>query len=230
MTEHVSDLTWDRLLAGDAAPDAEEVAYRHAATCALCGTRLRELTAERNAFRTRPVPRSFAAARRPLWRWALPLAPALIAAVVLAIVRPRAEAPDERAKGTGPVLILAAGQPGALVPLGAGDAIRAGEHLQAGYTAARAGFGAVLARDGAGTVAAYVPARGDAMVPLPAGADLSFPQSTILDGVTGRERIAIAWCETAHPLAPLLAALRAGAPLVAPAGCTIRELVLEKTP
>lgn len=144
MIEHVSDLQWDRLLAGDAAPDAERAAYAHATACTACAARLRELTEERSAFRLRPMPIRLAIQRRPRWRWALPLAPVLAAAIVLLVVRVRPGDPGERAKGTSPVLLLAAGQPGALVPLGAGDAIRAGEHLQAVYTAARDGFGAVL--------------------------------------------------------------------------------------
>jgi hypothetical protein len=232
VTDHVSDLQWDRLLAGELSADAGDAARAHAAGCAACEARLRTLTAERDAFRLRPIAFPLAHAPRRRWRWWLaPLAPLVAAAAVLLVLRAREGEPGEpgeRPKGTGPVLVLAAGQPGALVPVGAGDLVRPGEYLQAGYTAARDGFGAVLSRDGAGSVMTYVPARGDAMVALPAGADRSFPQSTVLDDVVGAERIAIIWCEAAHPLEPLLADLRAGRPLAAPAGCTVRELALDK--
>jgi hypothetical protein len=52
---HISDLRWDRLLAGDLPDDARRVVDDHAAKCVRCSTRLRELTAERDAFQSRPV-------------------------------------------------------------------------------------------------------------------------------------------------------------------------------
>ena len=85
-----------------------------------------------------------------------------------------------------------------------------------------------MSRDGAGAVTVYVPPDGDAMVPLAAGRDRSFPRSTILDATLGGERIAIVWCPAAHPLAPLVDALRAGRPVAAPADCTVREITLDK--
>jgi hypothetical protein len=66
------------------------------------------------------------------------------------------------------------------------------------------------------------------MVALPAGAARSFPHSTILDGALGSERIAVVWCATAHPLEPLLAALRAREVLRVPDDCKVREVVLDK--
>lgn len=227
---HVSDLQWDRLLAGELSADAGEAARSHADGCAVCAARLRELTAERDAFRLRPIGFPLSRPPRRRWRLALSLVPVAAAAAVLLAVRarPHEEGPGERTKGTGPVLLLSAGRPGALVPIATGDAIYPGDSLQAGYTAPRDGFGAVLSRDGAGTAAAYVPPDGGAMVPLPAGALRPFPGSTILDDVLGGERIAIVWCEAAHPIEPLLAALRAGRALAVPDGCAVREVTLDK--
>jgi hypothetical protein len=74
----------------------------------------------------------------------------------------------------------------------------------------------------------YVPAGGAAMVALPAGTERSFPQSTLLDGVTGGERVLVVWCDAPHPLAPLLDALRTGAAPPVLAGCTIRDTALVK--
>lgn len=230
MIDHVSDLQWDRLLTGELPAEAGDAARAHAAGCAACAARLREITAERDAFRLRPITFPLAAPPRRRWRWTLSLVPVLAAAAVLLVVRarPREDGPGERAKGGGPALLLSAGRPGALAPLATGGAVQPGDSLQAGYTAARDGFGAVLSRDGAGSVTAYVPSTGDAMVPLPAGAERSFPESTVLDDVLGAERIAIVWCEAAHPLEPLLAALRAGRALAVPGGCVVREVVLDK--
>jgi len=53
--DHVSDLQWDRLLAGELSADAGEALRAHARECAACASRLRDLTVERDAFRLRPI-------------------------------------------------------------------------------------------------------------------------------------------------------------------------------
>ncbi len=232
MTEHVSDLMWDRLLAGELAADQRDVAHVHAESCAHCGARLRELTAEREAFKLRPVGFPLVAPRRrKWWTWA-PLVPVLAAVAIFVVVRTRPpEQPDQidRPKGGGGVsLLLSVGAPGALAAVSSGDAIRPGDYLQAGYTTQRDGYGAVLSRDPVRAVTTYVPSSGDVMVSLPAGTERSFPQSTILDDVVGSERIVIVWCETAHPLAALLAELRDHGAIEPPADCTVRTVDLDK--
>jgi hypothetical protein len=247
VTKHVSDLQWDRLLAGELAAEAAAAAHAHAGRCTPCAARLRELTAEHDAFRVRPIAISLS---RPRRRWLPALIPvaAATAAVLIALrIRPEPghERPVEsstRTKGhiaTHPSpaspeiihdteLLMSAGGRDALRPVSSGDVVHPGDHLQAGYTATRSGFGAVLSRDGAGSVTSYVPPGGKEMVPLAPGRERSFPLSTILDATLGDERIAIVWCETAHPLAPLLAALRDGRPIAAPDDCTVREVTLDK--
>lgn len=243
MTEHVSDLQWDRLLAGELAAETSATANAHAARCTACAARLRELTAERDAFLVRPIAIPLS---RPRRRWLPALIPVAAAAAVLIALRVR-PGPGEvtlRTKGSvgsvhvtgepaslevdGTALLLSAGRPDALRPVATGDVVHPDDYLQAGYTASRSGFGAVLSRDGAGSATAYVPSGGYTMVPLVPGRERSFPLSTILDATLGKERIAIVWCETAHPLAPLLAALRDGRPIAAPDDCTVREVMLDK--
>ncbi|HSS01713.1 MAG TPA: hypothetical protein VLM79_31860, partial [Kofleriaceae bacterium] len=168
MMDHVSDLQWDRLLAGELALDLFSAAHAHAHGCEVCAARLRALTAERDAFNERPFALPRPRARR---RWLVPLL-AAAAAVVIAVrlaPRPDPDEPRERTKGVvetasvaadelrvaavaAPVLLLTAGRPDALTSVSAGDVIHPGEYLQAGYTAGRDGFGAVLSRDGAGAV------------------------------------------------------------------------------
>jgi hypothetical protein len=243
MTEHVSDLQWDRLLAGELAGDAGEAARAHAARCPACEARRRAIVAERDAFRLRPVAFSLSRPHRGRrWRWFPVLVPAAAVAAALIALWSRVHDPGlgdrtedggavaaaDRVKGHGQTLLLFAGHPGALSPVGSGDVVHPGDYLQAGYTAAQDGFGAVLSRDGAGAATVYVPPDGDAMVPLAAGGARSFPRSTILDATLGGERIAIVWCRTAHPLAPLVDALRAGQPIAAPVDCTVREVTLDK--
>jgi hypothetical protein len=242
VTEHVSDLQWDRLLAGELAVEASAAAHAHAARCTACAARLRALTAERNTFQLRPIPISLS---RPRRRWLPALIPVAAAAAVLIALHvrpgPGDDGPAERTKGRigthvtsaspgihGTALLLSAGRPEALLSVASGDVVRPGDYPQAGYTAARSGFGAVLSRDGAGSATAYVPPGGDQMVPLAPGGERSFPLSTILDATLGDERIAIVWCEMPHSLAPMLAALRDGRPIVAPDDCTVREVILDK--
>ena len=54
MIGHISDLQWDRLLADELPEDVGEALRAHADECAACSSRLRELTAARDAFRLRP--------------------------------------------------------------------------------------------------------------------------------------------------------------------------------
>ncbi|MEO8704003.1 MAG: hypothetical protein ABI867_28390 [Kofleriaceae bacterium] len=234
MTErdrHVSDLRWDRLLAGDLTAETREAIETHAAGCAQCAARMREITAGREAFTLRPRPFDLAPPRKRSWWWGPGLAglAAVAASVIVMLVRtPPAIDDDHRAKGGSAHLLLSAGAPGRLVPLAEGDVVHPGDYVQAGYTAEHAGFGAVLSLDGVGTASAYVPSRGYATVELPAGTERSFPESTVLDAVVGRERIVVLWCAASHPVGPLLAELRATQQVTPPAGCVARVVELDK--
>lgn len=236
LDNHISDLRWDRMFAGELpATDCDE-AKTHAASCARCGARLRELEAEREAFVFRPVAVKFDAAAPPArgrWRRGAPFATfaalAAAAMVVLVVIRKPEVSERERTKGTdAPALMLFAGPSNALAQVGASDTIRSRQYLQAGYTSKRDGFGAVLSIDGAGQASIYVPAEGETMVALPAGIEKSFPTSTLLDDVVGAEQIAIVWCEAAHPVGPMLEELRGTKAITARAGCTQRIVALSK--
>jgi hypothetical protein len=228
--DHISDLRWDRLLAGDLPDDQRREAEAHAAGCAACGARHRELLAEQGAFALRPKAIDFAAKpKRSRWWWSAPIGALAAAAVLVIVVTRKPPAGGERSKGDGkPALLLSAGRQDALAPVRTGDSIRPGDSLQAGYTSAQDGFGAVLALDGAGQAMAYVPASGTAMVALPAGTDRSFPSSTVLDDTLGTERIAIVWCETPQPLEALVAELRATQTIADRDGCATRIVALDK--
>lgn len=229
MTEptHVSDLRWDRLLAGELADTDRAAVLAHADSCAACAARRAEITAGFEAFATiaPALPR-----RPPRRRITVALATVVVAAAaVLLVVRgAKPSANGERTKGgAGPQLMLATGARDRLAPAMSGDRVHPGDSLQAAYTATRAGFGAVLARDGSGAAAAYVPAQGDAMVALPAGTLRSFPGSTILDDVVGAQVVEILWCESPQRIAPLIAELRATGSVTAPPGCTVDRVELE---
>lgn len=232
---HVSDLTWDRLLAGELAGEAKAEALAAADACATCEARYAELRREQAAF-ARPFAASESSqsvgSLRPS-RWWL-AAPALVvaAAAIVLVMWPRSPAEPgagERLKGgEGPELLVEAGPREFLKAVATGDFVTPGDFVQAGYTATRDGFGAVLGRDGTGASSVYVPSSGDAMVALPAGTRRSFPESTELDRVLGKEIIVVVWCETARPLAPLVAELRAHGDLPELDGCWHRRVILTK--
>ena len=219
---HVSDLRWDRLLAGELGAAERADMLAHAEACAACAARRSEIEAQFDAFAN--VAPMLPRRRTAMW---VSLGAVAVAAVAL-LVLVRAPSPHERTKGgAGPKLMLAAGPREQLAPVLSGDHVRPGDSLQAAYTSTRDGFGAVLARDGSGAASAYVPADGAAMVALPQGTLRSYPGSTILDEVVGAQAVVIVWCETAQPIAPLLGELRASGQVTAPAGCTVDRIELE---
>ena len=226
MIEHVSDLRWDRRLAGELPDDQIAEARAHAARCERCGGRLKELTAGRDAFTVTPQVIAFAPRRkRGVW---IGVAGALAAAAAIAIVITRPKPDGERTKGSGPDLELVVRRGTDTVPVSSRDVVFTGDVLQAGYSSTRDGFGAVLARDGAEEVFSYVPSSGDQMLALPAGDRRSFPQSTTLDAVLGSERVFVVWCEQPQPIAALLAELRSIGDVTATAGCHVRRVELTK--
>ena len=223
---HVSDLRWDRLLAGELADAERADVLAHAEACPACAARRVEITAGFDAFAT-VAPALPARRRRHLSYVAVGAVVAAAAAVVLVVRAPSSPGGTRTKGGAGPTLMLAAGARERLVPVVSGDRVQPGDSLQAAYTTTRDGFGAVLSRDGSGATAAYVPAEGEAMVALPAGTLRSFPGSTILDDVVGTQVVAIVWCETIRPIAPLLSELRESGTVTAPSGCTVDRVVLE---
>lgn len=227
---HISDLAIDRLLGGELSREARDELEGHAKDCTSCAARVATITAEHDAFAGRPMPIAFARAKKQrskLWI-AAPIAVVAAAAILVLVVRPTHERPAERVKSGDTTLLLWAGTPDHLRPVATSDVIHAREHLQASYTSSRDGAGAVLSIDGTGEAFVYVPAEGTTMVTLPRGREQPFPASTLLDDVTGRELIAIVWCEQALPIAPLVAELRAKQDLAAPPGCIVRIVTLDK--
>lgn len=231
MSDHISDLRWDQLLAGELAAELRTEAEAHAKDCSPCKARLAELTAEREAFRFRAPPPALAKPARSL-RWTMPIAGVLAAAAVMMLVLQvrggEEELVYEGSKGGKIELMLFAGKPEQLTALNVDDKLFAGDLLQAGYSSPADGYGAVLSLDGAGVASSYVPAIGDAMVLLPAGERRSFPASTQLDDVLGSERIAVVWCHRARPLAPLLEELQRTQTIGKIDDCAIRVFAVSK--
>ena len=224
---HVSDLRWDRRLAGELDAEAKAATDVAIDECPACAARWAELVRDHAGFPQRPP---LVLARRRRWWPVVPVGVLAAAAAVVLVVRGGGdgEGGGERVKGGGASLVVAAGPQGRVAPVTSGDRVRPGDFVQAGYSATRAGFGTVLARDGSGAAMTYVPSRGDAMVALAAGELRSYPESTVLDDVVGEEILIVVWCEAAQPLAPLVAELGTRGDITPPAGCTHRRVVLDK--
>jgi hypothetical protein len=225
--QHVSDLTWDRLHAGQLAPALADQARQHAAGCARCAARRAALEAAHLRFVAAPPAVRAMPRTRRTWRVVVPaLAAAAIAIVVVRIAAdPR---PPTRSKGGFAVSVFA-GRAGDAVPLGIGDPIFPGDRLQLSYSAERAGHLAALAIDGAGQVEVYFPAGEPTTWPAAAGHRLALPASTELDDVLGEERLWIVFCDRPQPLAPLVAALgEHGAAAEPPSGCEVQRMRFDK--
>ncbi|HUS32666.1 MAG TPA: hypothetical protein VMZ53_29395 [Kofleriaceae bacterium] len=225
MSDHPSDLAWDQLLAGER--DDAATLRAHAESCSVCGERLHMLKAGHDAFAARPMPAFAARPKRRAWLYAAPVVVAALALVVVGLAK-RPEQDDVRIKGTHDAkLQLFAGAPGHLAPVRSGDRVAPGTYLQASYSAETAGFGAVISKDGAGSTNAYVPSTGTLLVPLAAGVEHVFPESTELDDVLGTEHVVIIWCATQREVAPFIEAVRTGA-VLAPEGCVASTIDLAK--
>ena len=230
----VSDLRFDRMLAGemDAAGVAE--VRSHAAACAVCAARLREIEVDAAPLPPLPVRGRARAPRTPWFRRAFALPAfglAAAAAVILLLVMRRGDGGGgddggTRLKGSAH-LSLFVSHGGQVRPAGPGDIVAPGDQLQLTYTAARATYLAVLSVDGARQASVYFPDDAPRAWRAEPGADVPLPRSTILDEVLGRETLYLLTCDKAVELAPLLATLAAGR---APSahGCSIETVELEK--
>ena len=223
MTEHVSDLTWDRLHAGSLAPALVDQVRHHAAACSSCAARGAALDAAHRRFIAAPPP--LRASRVHAWRVMVPAFAVAAAALVVVLVGGEREA--TRMKGGFGVTVFA-GRGRDAVPLGAGDAIFPGDRLQLSYSAPRDGHLAVLSIDGADRVEAYFPSS-ETTWPAAAGHQIALPVSTELDDVLGDERLWIVFCDRPRPLAPLIAVLaERGVAAEPPPGCEVQRLRFAK--
>jgi hypothetical protein len=227
--EHVSDLTWDRLHAGELASALAERAREHAAICRSCEARRTALEDAHRRFAASAPRLRMARSARPAMVWRV-IGPVFAAAAVLTVLVwfGGDERGGTRTKG-GFVVTAFAGRDGDAVPLGAGDPVFPGERLQLSYSAASAGHLAVIAIDGAERVGVYFPADGSTTWPAAAGHRIALPASTELDHVLGNERLWIVFCDRSMALAPLVAQLAAhGIAAQPPAGCEVQRLQFAK--
>ncbi len=177
----------------------------------------------------------------PAWAWLIPAA----AALLLVVLKPGSEVPGGfgaagranqqvpedpavRAKG-GFRLGFFVRRGNSVFRGGHGESLRPGDALQFTVSAPRAGYLAVLSRDGSGQSSVYYP-EGKRAAPVEAGEQI-LPQSTVLDDVLGHEKLHAVLCEQSFELQSVLerVAEGRGAPLGGP-GCSVDTIEIEKVP
>ncbi|XXY52105.1 zf-HC2 domain-containing protein [Sorangium sp. So ce269] len=114
------------------------------------------------------------------------------------------------------------------VPGGPGEVVHPGDRLQFTYSAAEAGYFALLSVDGARKASVYFPA-GAAAAPIQAGEEVPLPSSVVLDETLGAETLHGLFCSAPVDLEPIRAALESAPERPpAPAGCRVDRVLIDK--
>jgi hypothetical protein len=204
MTEaHIGDLKLRRLRAGEVLGPEAAAINAHAATCAQCRARVKDLDDEQRRFEQGISFDRFAAgveraARRPApaassTRWMVP-ALGMAAALVLVVTfsgRQRFGAPINRAKGGADVVVRIGGDHAQReASRDAPDSLARGERLRIGYKAGPHRYLTAVALDDQGHATALYPESGRSLA-LPADTETHYlPDSIELTGA-GAERVVV---------------------------------------
>jgi hypothetical protein len=195
----LSDLTLDRLVAGEAVGAAAEA---HAVGCEHCGARLAAFRADQ-ARDAALVAELQANAKLPSvvpWKrrvWMATALPLFAAAAIILLLLPRLlHAPGEREKGVSSLAldVVVRHADGHIEALGPDGHVRPGDAVRFLVSTPRAGNLVILGLDAAGAVSVYV---GDGNGPqhVERGARQAMPGSIILDATPGAERLVALECE-----------------------------------
>jgi len=226
MTEHVSDISFDRAFVEELSDDEAQRVERHVAQCARCRERQSYLAEDRAAFlKAAPSFQAYRAARGPAKKRSLwwPLAAA--ACVLLAssqVLFPRALT---RIKGSEQIGFYI--KRGAQVTRGLPDqVVKPGDVLRFTYSCSEPKYFALMGRDAQSAVLFY-PVAGQA-TKLPKAADEPFGFGIEVDAQPGAEHIYALFCTEPVALSPIVSTLDRTAKLEAPHSCVVRELQLRK--
>ncbi len=244
-----SDLSLDRLVAGELDEVAAARLRAHAEGCARCRERLHGIERERDVFvrDAKSVPKPPPTSRGPsafVLAGGLGVALAAAAAIVLvaksgivssvlpdagALIAPQPEPPRDTVRPKGDVAIgFFRQRDGVVTPGGEGDVVRPGDALRFTYSVDREQYLAIVSVDGAGIVSVYFP-EGETAQRVAAAHDEALPLATELDATLGPEHVRAFFCDEAYPPGLLAARVEADpeAPNV-PADCAVAELAFEK--
>jgi hypothetical protein len=206
VTDHVSELAIDRMLAGELPATVAEAARRHAAGCPRCGALFDDALAVSQTFAA-----PLALPRRR--GWPVVVGALAVTAAIALVVRSRGT-DDEgiRTKGSATLGFFVAHD--GVVRRGApGEQLAPGDAIELYSTSPDPRWLAVVSVDGAGVRSVYVAPR-----MVAAGRERVVPLSIILDGTLGVETVTGIFCPAPFdPAAP-------------PAGCTTDVFTFVKVP
>ncbi|MEZ5291875.1 MAG: hypothetical protein R2745_12385 [Vicinamibacterales bacterium] len=227
-----SDLVLEQFRLGELDAGRAEALAARAACDAELAARLQDLARSDEAIRRDWPPVELArglwsagrtAAPRPVWRVWL-AAPALVTMAVVASVWMRGPAVGpvpspvvtvapggDRVKGDDAGLEIFRKTEAGSERLADGDAARPGDTLRVGYRVARRLYGLIVSVDGRGVVTRHLPAAGGMAVPLTPGATVLLDQAFELDDAPRVEQFHLVTAPEPFEVAPVLAALAAGA-------------------
>jgi len=181
---HVSELSIDRLLAGELR-DADAAAMRdHAQACKACGDRLADAIAVQREWRGAAPALPIARPRR----YYMAALGALAAALAVVLAWPRAEVPAERTKG-GAMAGFYVAHGGDVRLGGVDDTVTPGDRLQWFTTSSAPAWFALTSTDALGRTSVYVEPR-----VIEPGRERLLPLSLELDGALGRETLTAIFC------------------------------------
>jgi len=158
-------------------------------------------------------------------RWAVPLA-AAAAAMVLLVLAPQLGGPPsgkpavrppmvadsgDRIKGLKPALQLFRKTPDGSETLADGDLVRAGDLIRVGYRAAGRGFGVIVSIDGRGSVTVHLPVRGDQAAAFARGETVLLDHAYQLDDAPRFERFHFVTAQAPFAVATVVDAARRAA-------------------
>jgi hypothetical protein len=158
-------------------------------------------------------------------RWAVPMATAA-AAAVLVVLAPRLLGPPrgepgvgspavgdsgDRIKGLKPALEIFRKTSDGSETLADGDRVRAGDLVRVGYRAAGRGFGVIVSVDGCGSVTVHLPGHGDRTAALAGGDTVLLDHAYQLDDAPRFERFHFVTAEAPFAVATVVDAARRAA-------------------
>jgi hypothetical protein len=195
---------------------------------------------ERQTARTAGVPRPRPALVR---RWAVPVAFAAAASVLLVLapklVGPPAAGPaggrpipgesGDRVKGLLPVLEIFRKTPDGSEPLADGALVRAGDVVRVGYRVGDRRFGVILSVDGRGAVTLHFPVRGDRAAALAGGGMVLLDHAYELDDAPRFERFYLVTATEPFAVAPVVDAARRRAAAPGPTRLSLPAPVAQTT-
>jgi hypothetical protein len=200
--ECVSDLRFDRLLAGELGPEERKPIDGHVQGCGPCQNRFLKLQAQHEEFPQKVWISGLAMQvlrgnqRRKLHKVMAIAATVAMCVVGVSVLQRAGPSQDGiRPKGEGPKLeVFARHDDGRVEEVAPGAALAPGTALRFRITTKAAGFVGVVGLDNAGVVSGYYPEQGP-LLPVSGASQQMLDGSVILDDTPGVERLFAVLCE-----------------------------------